>query len=376
MPASCCQARVAGVVWRGGECCRFAERCIYSRRVRGQVDVLEPVSERSLVFKLEPTFRCNLECEMCPRFSSEDPHVDMQPEVYARIREAMPLASAVDFTGWGESMLHKGIYAMIREATDQGCQTYMTTNGTLLNEKNCQALIDAGMSQLAVSIDGMSPATYDVIRAGAHFHTVTENVERLSRLVRERGSTLELAIAFTIQESNAHELHLLAPWLQEVDARVLHLKQLNVVSNANDWASSFLKYRLPPLAPDDGRMGRLEDAIHRAVDQCRAVGVQVFTPSELPMTGKMERRHCIAEPLTSAYFSYDGMVAPCCHFGHHVSRYFDGQYIPPAALFFGDIRTQSFAEIWNSPPFRAFRESFVTQVFPEACRTCYLLYGK
>lgn len=342
----------------------------------GLEHVPNPVSERSLVFKLEPTFRCNLECEMCPRFSSEDPHVDMAPEVYARICEAMSLAFAVDFTGWGESMLYKGIYAMIRQATDRGCQTYMTTNGTLLNEKNCHALIDAGMTQLAVSIDGMSPATYDVIRAGARFETVTGNVKRLSEVVRARESSLELAIAYTIQESNAHELDLLAPWLEDVGARVLHLKQLNVVSNAQDWQSSFLKYRLPPLAPDDGRMAGLEAAIVRAVEQCRAVGVQVYTPSELPMNGAMHGRHCIAEPLRSAYFSYDGMVAPCCHFGHHVSRYFEGQYIPPSALFFGDIRRQSFVEIWNSEPFRVFREGFVTGAFPEACRTCYLLYGK
>lgn len=334
------------------------------------------LAERSLVFKLEPTFRCNLECDMCPRFSSTDPHVDMSEAVYARIRDAMPFAFAVDFTGWGESMLHKGIYAMIRQATDRGCQTYMTTNGTLLNDTNCHALIDAGLTQLAVSVDGMSPATYDAVRAGARFDKVTENVKRLARLVRERGSALELAVAFTIQESNAHEVDRIAPWLDAVGARVLHLKQLNVVSNAEDWQRSFLKYRLPPLAPDDGRMARLEAAMQRAVEACRARGIQAYTPSELPMTGAMEPRHCIAQPLTSAYFSYEGMVSPCCHFGHHVSRYFAGAYHPPSALFFGDIRRQSFAEIWESPSFRAFRDAFTNHAFPEACRTCYLLYGK
>jgi MoaA/NifB/PqqE/SkfB family radical SAM enzyme len=333
-------------------------------------------TERSLVFKLEPTFRCNLECAMCPRFSSEDPHVDMAPDVYARIHDAMAAAFAVDFTGWGESMLHKGIYSMIRQATERGCQTHMTTNGTLLNEKNCQALIDAGMSQLAVSIDGMSAETYDAIRTGARFETVTDNVKRLSRLVRERRSSLALAIAFTIQESNAHELPLIAAWMSDVGAGVLHLKQLNVVSNADDWQRSFLKYRLHPIPRDGARMEHLEEAIQRTVTQCRAAGVQVFTPSELPMNADLKGRHCIAAPLNSAYFSYEGMVSPCCHFGHHVSRYFEGRYYAPSALFFGDIRRQSFTEIWESPPFRAFREGFEKHDFPEACRTCYLLYGK
>jgi MoaA/NifB/PqqE/SkfB family radical SAM enzyme len=37
-------------------------------------------SNRFVSFNLEPTFRCNLECEMCPRFSSVDPHLDMSME--------------------------------------------------------------------------------------------------------------------------------------------------------------------------------------------------------------------------------------------------------------------------------------------------------
>ena len=40
----------------------------------------KPMPNRSLVFALEPTFRCNLEGAICPRFSSEDPHVAMHPE--------------------------------------------------------------------------------------------------------------------------------------------------------------------------------------------------------------------------------------------------------------------------------------------------------
>jgi MoaA/NifB/PqqE/SkfB family radical SAM enzyme len=300
----------------------------------------------------------------------------MPPEVYARIVDAMEYASAVDFTGWGESMLYKDIYDMIRSAVDAGCQTYMTTNGTLLNETNCHALIDAGLNQLAVSVDGMSAATYDEIRTGAHFETITENVQRLSRITRERGSSLEIAIAFTIQETNAHELALIAPWMQSVGAHMLHFKQLNVISSAEDWHRSFLKYRVHPTESDDTAMQRVEDAAQRAIDQCRAAGIQVSMYSELPMNGALQGRHCIAAPLISAYFSFEGKVSPCCHFGHHVSRYFDGRYYEPAALFFGDIREQSFPDIWESPPFRAFRDGFEDHTFPDACRTCYLLYGK
>ncbi len=66
----------------------------------------------SIAINLEPTFRCNLFCEMCPRFSSVDPHLDMSMETYSRIVDAMHLAHTVDFTGWREPMLHPHIYDM------------------------------------------------------------------------------------------------------------------------------------------------------------------------------------------------------------------------------------------------------------------------
>ena len=111
--------------------------------------------------------------------------------------------------------------------------------------------------------------------------------------------------------------------------------------------------------------------------QANQRGIDVSMCSEFPLTNRKEGRHCLlAAPLDAVYFSYQGQVAPCCHFGHHVSRFFEGQYYPPSSLFYGDIRTQSFLEIWTSPDFLQFRGGFLAGRFPEPCKTCYLLYGK
>ncbi len=331
--------------------------------------------EKSLSFNLEPTFRCNLGCEMCPRFSSEDPHLDMSAGTFDRIREAMGYAHTVDFTGWGEPLLHPRIHEMVAAARDEGCVTSMTSNGTALTERNSLSLIDAGMNRLTVSVDGMRPETFDKIRIGASFEKVTGNLRRLAGLAEKRGD-LELAVAFTIQEENASDLELVVPWLRAVGARKLHLKQLNVISNADDWSRSFLKYRHRPLEGRNGVLGRLESRIAAVRDEARGAGIEVLVHSELPMTADMRGRHCLATPLESVYFSHEGRMSPCCHFGHHVSRYFEGQFHPPSALFFGDIRRQDFLGAWMSPAFRSFRRGFETADYPAACRTSYLLYGK
>ena len=189
---------------------------------------------KSISFNLEPTFRCNLECEMCPRFSSEDPYLDMSMETYERIRGAMSYAHTVDFTGWGEPMLHREIYRMIRLAKEEGCVTTMTSNGTLLTDRNIRALIESGMDRLTVSVDGLTPETFDFIRTGARFEKVTENLKNLTLRVKEAGSRLLLGVAFTIQEANASEIERILPWMNTVGAQVLHLKHLNVISNPMD----------------------------------------------------------------------------------------------------------------------------------------------
>lgn len=314
---------------------------------------------------------------MCPRFSSEDPHLDMTGETYDRIHAAMDYAHTVDFTGWGEPLMHRRIYEMVQMARDKGCLTTMTSNGTALTERNIQRLLEAGLTRLVVSVDGMRPETYDPIRIGASFDKLAANLKKLASWIERANSPLDFGIAFTIQEGNAEDLERVVPWMKEVGARTLHLKQLNVISNASDWRQSFLKYRLHPLQENGSRtLSRLEDRIERLRQEAEREGIRYWMHSETPLSSQKNPRHCLATPLDSAYFSYEGRVAPCCHFGHHVSRYFEGEFHPPSSLFFGDIRRQSFEDVWMSLPFVEFRRGFERKSFPEACRSCYLLYGK
>ena len=164
--------------------------------------------------------------------------------------------------------------------------------------------------------------------------------------------------------------------MESCGARVLHLKQLNVISNSWDWEQSFLKYRLGPGPTGAAPLEELERRISRLLDQARRMGIEVALHSEFPLSSRMTPRHCLATPLESIYFSYEGRMAPCCHFGHHVSRYFEGRLEPPSSLFYGDIRKQTFLEVWNDPSFRRFRGGFGSGDYPQACQSCYLLYGK
>ena len=96
------------------------------------------LQKNSLIFNIEPTFRCNLKCPTCPRNSTEGGQFDMTPAVFSRICEELVYAQSMDLTGWGEPLLHPDITFMIRKAKEKGLSVSMTSNGTLLSEKTFQ----------------------------------------------------------------------------------------------------------------------------------------------------------------------------------------------------------------------------------------------
>ena len=334
-----------------------------------------PLRKGSLYFNLEPTFRCNLKFVTCPRNSVEGEKFDMSDEVFSRICRELKYARAVDFTGWGEPLLHPAIFSMIRKVKDKGLLASMTSNATLLSEENASRLIESGLDNLAVSVDGLRAETYEPIRRGALYDSVSRNIENTVFLAGRKSSSLEISLAFTIQKSNLPDLGLIIPWMKDHGIRVLHLKHLNVISNQFEWESSLVSIAHTPDS-DRELLEETESAVREIREKAPGEGILVNFYSQLPMDGVLEPRNCLANPRNAVYFSYDGMISPCCHLGHKVSRFFQGTQQPAAVYTTGDIRRQNLRKTWNSPGYQSFLHRFATGVGPRQCETCYLLYGK
>ena len=79
--------------------------------------------------------------------------------------------------GVGEPMLVKNLPRMVRYLKDRGTYVLFNTNGTVLNEKNGRALIDAGLDELRVSLDAANAESYLEVRGKDYF-------ERILRMCR------------------------------------------------------------------------------------------------------------------------------------------------------------------------------------------------
>ena len=82
-------------------------------------------------------------------------------------------------------MLVKNLPRMVRYLKNRGTYVLFNTNGTVLNEKNGRALIEAELDELRVSFDAAIAESYRAIRGKNYFNRILKNV-RAFRDVQER----------------------------------------------------------------------------------------------------------------------------------------------------------------------------------------------
>jgi MoaA/NifB/PqqE/SkfB family radical SAM enzyme len=109
------------------------------------------------------TNACNAHCRFCsfPQVKPED-RVMADPE---RLGRGLQTLAAVGvrylvFTG-GEPLLYPHLEDILTEARDLGFHSLLCTNARLLNQERIQALHQAGVSHLIISIDAASEQEHD-----------------------------------------------------------------------------------------------------------------------------------------------------------------------------------------------------------------------
>jgi MoaA/NifB/PqqE/SkfB family radical SAM enzyme len=151
----------------------------------------DPVAQTPPVcLYLEVTNRCNLLCETCPRtFETLEPPADMSWELFTRIVDQLPKVARVVLHGVGEPMLVKDLPRMIRYLKDRGTYVLFNTNGTLMQPKRFQELIDTGLDELRVSLDAADRETYAKVRGKDYFNRIVRDVGKFITYQTQMGAT-------------------------------------------------------------------------------------------------------------------------------------------------------------------------------------------
>lgn len=160
-------------------------------------EILYDKSGRPLLdLRISVTDRCNLRCTYCmPREIFDKNHIYLPRKELLSLEEIVRVSAVfvsqgvrkIRITG-GEPLLRRGIENLIEKLsalqtpTGEPIDIAMTTNGVLLSAK-AQALKDAGLSRITVSLDGLNDAIFQRMSdSNVQVKTILEGIATAQRI--------------------------------------------------------------------------------------------------------------------------------------------------------------------------------------------------
>ena len=109
------------------------------------------------------------------------------PSAFAAALELFPRTRHLELLGEGEPLLHPRLFELASSARSRGLEISIFTNGSLLDDRNVERILDLGFLKVVVSVDTADPSAFPTVRGGGELARVVEGLARLARRRCERG---------------------------------------------------------------------------------------------------------------------------------------------------------------------------------------------
>ena len=294
---------------------------------------------------LEMTSACNIRCKMCGRTAAEFTPTVFQKKWLSIFEPIADQIEEVTLLGWGEPTLHPEFSDFLAWAHSHGLRIFFCTNGTRLKALT-EDIFRYQVDLLTVSLDGADAETNNSIRCGADFDTILADVAGIAAKKRELGVEYPyISFVMTLMESN----------FRSFPDYVRLAKRMGIQEVKGVYLTVF-----DDIMGEESMEGRA-DELRIVYDQARVLGEELGIAVKLPhlqgedIAGDAPHKDCYVG-WRDFFLGSDGYIRSCMS--------------TPVKLFrVGDYET--FAEMWNSPEYQAFRASVNTQEMCMACRNCY-----
>jgi MoaA/NifB/PqqE/SkfB family radical SAM enzyme len=297
-------------------------------------------------------------------------HKELEISEYKNLLDELSLlgTKSVCISG-GEPLLKKGVFSIIQKAKEKGLFVEFITNGTLITSEIAQRVIESGVDMVTISIDAPRAEVHDQIRgARGSWEKSTRGLRTLSNL-RKRSNSQKprLAIDYVVTKINCRlipemidlkprlgfdEIHLLP-----IIGRTSVAKELFLGMDDLRWLKENLKsikhkmklHNLPTskLTPMSSICNDMQSAV-KGRYKILNVNLSERTGREIS---------CFA-PWVQATIDPFGNVYPCCYActfqnsSEDLTRTCWGDEDFPM----GNLKEESFEQIWHGDRFRTFRE--------------------
>ncbi len=330
----------------------------------------------------EVTKGCNLRCIHCRATATELMSPTDLPTGKALniISQIADFANPILVLSGGEPLYRHDIFQLAEYATSRGLRTALATNGTMVTKDIAEKIKNSGIKRVSISLDGADATTHDTFRGipGA-FDAAVYGMKNLQQL------GVSVQINTTIARHNAHQLPDVLELARRLGADALHTFLLVPVGCGVDIAAEQM---VPPeeyermlnwfydqsltgdielkatCAPHYFRVLRQRRAADRIAGREQAVAAvshpHEIGPTDMTMPGSTgislkpnggppvghtgHTGHPGGHPSDMNAMTKGCLAGTGVCFISHEGEVFPCGYLPAIA---GDLRKQSFAEIWN-----------------------------
>lgn len=193
-----------------------------------------------LTVQLDLSWACNLHCKHCYLGNKElrDKPLTQKEWEDVIIQLVGMGVPKVAFLG-GEPLLYPFFFNLAVFSVERGLRIYTTTNGTLITPEICQRFVDAGFTEIDVSLDGASKETHEFLRGSGTFEKTVHGIELLVKHgLRVKSST-------ALSRINIGEIDLLLHFGREIGLSEMYFNSMlpsgagktiqDHVVNIDDW---------------------------------------------------------------------------------------------------------------------------------------------
>ena len=303
----------------------------------------------------EFTLACDQRCQACgPRAGAARQDELSTEEALRLVAELADLGVGEVVLIGGEAYLRGDVLLVIREIRERGMSCSITTGGLGLTRTRAEALAQAGLQTVSVSIDGLERSHERLRGAPGGWRRCFE------ALAHARAAGMQVAANTQIHRHSWHELPALCELLAAAGVRAWQMFLTMPHGNAADH---------PELLLQPYELLALFEVVDRVIDRCQQLGVRFWPGNNLgyfgPHEGKLRRllqedghyKGCSAG-RTGLGITSDGTIKPCPSVGG-----------PPNEG--GSWREHGLRALWERAPEIRYVERRTVDDLWGYCRDCY-----
>jgi MoaA/NifB/PqqE/SkfB family radical SAM enzyme len=257
------------------------------------------IKARPLKLSIDVTNTCQLSCPICPTGLRllDRPISNLSLDLFKDLLDEIgDFVFFIDFYNWGEPLINKKIDEYIKMANQRKIWTTISSNLSLpLSDQRIQGVIESGLSELIISVDGASPETYPTYRQGGDFELVTQNMQRFVQIKKALGRKNPFIIwRFLVFRFNENEIQKASELAAEYDVDAIVFGTPFVDQRYPNWISTNPNFQL---------VGAQDAA--EPPDSASSPSSNKISPQQ------KNRTRCDWHYLSST-MNPDGSIAPCC----------------------------------------------------------------